>query len=130
MLKAGYSPATARSDALDIRERPGVRNALEKIQRDKADSARGLVGMAQRLLGDAEAGKDAIDPRDKYAIAVKLMELANTLGLHIEAKGTGHDWKERVRRACRLMARLTERRLSPPLHVDATCDTASATVEK
>ena len=39
MEEAGYSPKTARSDARDIRERPGVVRASEAIARRRRDSS-------------------------------------------------------------------------------------------
>jgi hypothetical protein len=54
-----------------------------------------------------------LEPRDRLAVGLQAIKLAHEIGENVEQHGDGDRWKQRIRRACRLMARLTELRLSP-----------------
>jgi hypothetical protein len=113
LQKAGYSLKTARASALRTRESAGVKLATEALEKRRADSARGLAGMAQRALAAGAEKLDDLGTQEKLGFGLKAMELAHTLGENLEAHGDGDAWKRRVARACLLMARLTELRLDP-----------------
>jgi hypothetical protein len=121
LIAAGYKPSTALAKARRTSESVGVKRATEALQvqqRDRAGEARGLAGIGKLALTDAKKDLADLEPRDRIAAGFKAYELAASLGENIEATGDGDAWKQRLRRACRLMARLTEARLRRPQHMD------------
>lgn len=117
MLEAGYAKTTAYAQASKVLDAIGTQRAIAAIQRQQADSARGLSSIGKLALNDAAADLKELEPRDRIAAGFKAYELAASLGENIEATGNGNAWKQRLRRACRLMARLTEARLRRPQDV-------------
>ena len=111
LIEAGYAHKTASKTASNILDRPGIRRAREAQGLERADSARGLMGVGTKGLASAAADLDALDPRDRLAASFKAIELAHSIGENVEQVGDGNRFHERVRRACRLMARLTYLRL-------------------
>lgn len=109
LIQAGYRPATARSDALTIREAPGVKRAAEAIAASQADRARGIVGKGVAALESANISD--LTSLEKLQFGLKAVEVGHNLGENLERAGSADAWKQRLRRACRLMARLTELRL-------------------
>ena len=102
MLDAGYKPATALSSALRTRESAGVKIASVSIQAQQLDSARGLVGMANKALTQGAARMDELDAQEKLGFGLKAMELAHQLGEHVQDRGDGDRHRYRLRRAISL----------------------------
>ena len=102
MLDAGYKPATALSSALRTREAAGVKIASVSIQTQQLDSARGLVGMANKALTQGAARMDELDAQEKLGFGLKAMELAHQLGEHVQDRGDGDRHRYRLRRAISL----------------------------
>ena len=115
MIQAGYSPSTARSSAGRQRDLAGVKRAGEAIQRNQVDRARGLMAVGEAALASNREDLKDLEPRDRLAVGFKAIELAHQIGENVEQRGDGESWKQRIRRACRLMARLTESRLKSEL---------------
>lgn len=87
LIKAGYSAKTARSGALDIRERPGVVSSLEKREARKLDKARGLDGIIQRSIEKPEL-LDDVEPRDRLLIGMQAYKLRHEIG-DVQEEGSG-----------------------------------------
>jgi hypothetical protein len=83
MLKAGYSPASARASAKDLRDRPGVKHATEALQARQRDKARGLDRMIQRGIEDPTAF-DSLPAYDQVVTALKAVELKSKLNVEPE----------------------------------------------
>lgn len=111
MRQAGYAFNTIDRNSRPILGTRGTRRAIEVQALSLSDRARGLVGASNRALAGVEDDVKALEPRDRLAFGLKAVELAHQLGENVEQSGSGDDWKHRVRRACRLMAKLTEARL-------------------
>jgi hypothetical protein len=118
MRQAGYGPQTIDKNSRHQLGTVGTRRAIEVQANVQRDRARGYFGVSERALRNAGADLDRLDPRDRLAVGAKYAELALQAGESVESTGDGDSWKQRVRRACRLMARLTEARLRaiPPPH--------------
>ena len=108
---AGYSAKTIDRNGGRQVALGGVRRATEAIARQQADSARGLLGVAKRAMAKGDADVAELEPRDRLAFGLKAYELAHQIGENVEQAGNAEAWRQRLRRACRLMARLTEARL-------------------
>jgi hypothetical protein len=90
---AGYADSTIRSDALAIREAPGVRRALDVLQRKRADSARGLVGFGMGLV--ASANVDDLAARDKVFLGLDAVKKGMEMGESVEQTGDGSNGYDR-----------------------------------
>ncbi len=110
-LQAGYKPSTARSRGRSISTSVGVIRAAQAIQERLVDSSRGLVGLSRQAFATSSADVKELEPRDRLALGIKALETAATLGENLEPEGNADRWRNRLRRACRLMARLTEQRI-------------------
>lgn len=111
MRLAGYSEVTIRNNGYRQVALGGVKRATLEIERTRVDSARGLMAVGHAALASNVDDLKDLQPRDRLAAGFKAIELAHQLGENIEQTGSGDAWKMRIRRACRLMARLTEARL-------------------
>lgn len=111
LRQAGYALKTIDRNPTITVGSIGVKRAEMLIQQSRMDRARGFIGASQLALQSVKEDIDALEPRDRLAAAVKFAETAHQLGENIEQRGDGATWKQRIRRACRLMARLTESRL-------------------
>lgn len=111
MRKAGYPEVTIDGKSGRQTGLVGVKKATIALQLRQADSARGLMSFGIKGLASADADLQQLDPRDRFAVSFKAIELGNTLGENLEIAGDGQRWDQRVRRACLLMARLTEQRI-------------------
>jgi hypothetical protein len=116
-LDAGYAPETAENQTARLTEAVGFRRAQEAIAAKQLDSARGIMGLSRRALERGAAKLDELEAREQLAIGLKAAEIAANLGENLEVSGDADRWKQRLRRACRLMARLTESRLRKPQDV-------------
>ena len=102
LLKAGYSPKTARGLPGRIIAGIGTGLATVAIQSQQRDSARGLVGMANKALTQGAARMDELDTQEKLGFGLKAMELAHALGEHVIETGDGDRHRYRMRRAIAL----------------------------
>ena len=116
MIQAGYAPSTARKNSARQTALVGRKRAEVEIQRQQADSARGLMAVGNAALASNAADLKDLEPRDRLAAGFKAIELAHQLGESVQQEGSGDQWRMRLRRACRLMARLTESRLESSRH--------------
>jgi len=99
---AGYAHSTATQNASNILDRRGVKRARAAIEAIQADSARGLVGMANKALAQGAANMDDLDTHAKLGFGLKAMELAHQLGEHVQQTGDGDRHRYRMRRAIAL----------------------------
>lgn len=114
---AGYAETSIRSSAATIREASGVVRAMDALQQRQADRARGVLGLGEAALADHDALFEGMRGVERATFGLQAIKLAHEIGENIEQRGNGEAWKLRLRRACRLMARLTENRLRRPLDV-------------
>ena len=108
---AGYSANTINGNPGRQVGLVGVRRATEEIARRQADTARGLDSLSNRALSLGADKLHELDARELLSFGLNGKKVAAEIGENIEATGSGDAWKQRLRRACRLMARLTEARL-------------------
>ena len=99
---AGYAHSTATQNAKSQLETVGVKLAMEVQGRQQRDSARGLVGMANKALTQGAAKMDELDTQEKLGFGLKAMELAHALGEHVTETGDGDRHRYRMRRAIAL----------------------------
>ena len=114
---AGYAPSTINGKSGRQSALVGVRRAQAAIEASQADRARGLLGFGEQALADKDALFADMNGAARATIGLQAIKLAHEIGENIEQRGNGEAWKLRLRRACRLMARLTEARLLRPLDV-------------
>ena len=99
---AGYSEATIRNNGYRQVALGGVKRASVSIQTHQRDSARGLVGMANKALTQGAAKMDELDTQEKLGFGLKAMELAHALGEHVTETGDGDRHKYRQHRTARI----------------------------
>ena len=116
MRLAGYSTQTIDKRSRSTTGSIGVRRAEEAIAAEQADKARGLVAFGIKGLANSEADLAALEPRDRFAVSFKAIELGHAVGENVTASGNGTDWKIRLRRAMRLAYRFgyNKGRIPPP----------------
>ena len=99
---AGYSESTIRNNGYRQVALGGVKRASVSIQAQQLDSARGLVGLANKALTQGAASMDELDAQEKLGFGLKAMELAHQLGEHVQDRGDGDRHRYRLRRAISL----------------------------
>ena len=99
---AGYSESTIRNNGYRQVALGGVKRASVSIQAQQLDSARGLVGMANKALTQGAARMDELDAQEKLGFGLKAMELAHQLGEHVQDRGDGDRHKYRQHRTARI----------------------------
>ncbi len=117
MIEAGYAPATARKQSGRQSGLVGVKRASDELSRLQADTARSLDALSNRALALGAEKLSELDTRDLLSFGLNGKKTAAEIGENVVQSGDGDAWKSRLRRACRLMAHLTEMRLraqSPP----------------
>lgn len=114
-LLAGYKPSTALARAGQLYKSVGVARAREAQERNRVDSARGLVGIGTAGLAKAAEDLGSLDPRDRLAVSIKCIEVGASLGENVETAGDADAHRRRQLRAMLLLVRLTEQRLSPTI---------------
>lgn len=80
LLRAGYSPATAKGMPGPTLARVGAKRAVEAHRARQRDKARGLHALAEKALDDPTL-IDALEPRDRLAFGLQAMKTANELGI-------------------------------------------------
>jgi Terminase small subunit len=118
-VKAGYQPTVARAISSKILDGHGTQKAFAVLEQRRADRARGLLAVSEAALANVSNDIQDLEPRDRLALGLQAHKLAHDVGENLELRGDADRWKQRIRRACRLMARLTELRLSPPTQAQA-----------
>jgi len=116
MRLAGYSAQTIDKQSRSTTGSIGVRRAEEAIAAEQADKARGLVAFGIKGLANSEADLAALEPRDRFAVSFKAIELGHAVGENVTASGSGTEWERRLRRAIRLAYRFgyNAGRIPPP----------------
>ena len=104
LLKAGYSPVSARANPGRQIALAGTQNALAARQARQRDKARGLHALAERALADPTL-IDALEPRDRLAFGLSAMKTAAELGVEPDPgdRERFKAWKRRRLVRCRSM---------------------------
>jgi hypothetical protein len=114
MLKSGYSEATARSDAKDIRERPGVvraRQAIRERNRTRRDTARELLDFCMARVG--ELAPHLTDLKEVLAtmqVLATVIEKAGDTEPASKSDVTPEEYRRLIQNYVRRIVRVTLRR--------------------
>jgi len=84
LLKAGYAKSTAFKNQGRVTGAVGTEIALARRRKQQADKARGLRGLAERLLSDGEKRlsklEEELSPLEQIQTGAGLLKLARELG--------------------------------------------------
>jgi hypothetical protein len=111
LIAAGYSPKNADRNAKRELGRVGLERATVALAKVRADKAKGILGIGNAALESAASLFDQMEPAHRIRLGLDAVKLAHEIGENLEMSGNADRWSQRIRRACRLMARLTEQRL-------------------